>query len=141
MLLKDWGINSPDLLRWWNFLEVTDCESDVWDEDLEKWVEEDESQDELDRSVNVEMDALEKRARASLVLQKRPFDARERKIRKNNSDRPIWVNRMWFYISTVSEVQAAQTMKLEKDLHRQVLVKKRKTDRTKLFKRLGKRRR
>jgi len=132
--LDGFGIHNPDCQRWWHYIDVEDAEQHIWNKETEEW----ETDDEYDPDEDLdEMKEYEKRARESLKLHKKPFDGRERELRKTNPDMPDWAVRMWFYISTTEPVREKQIEALEKSVKEQAVVKKRKQSREQLFKRLN----
>jgi len=126
------GVHNPDLKHWGDYIGVNERKMEVWCEIIEAWETDDEAS-----SDDEEMKELEKRARQSVKLHKRPFDKVERELRAETPDWPDWVTRMWFYLSTTDEGRESQIAKLEKDLHSRTKTKKRKASREKLFKRLN----
>lgn len=136
--MTDWigfGIHNPDNVRWFDFIEVVEVEQHLWNKNTEEW-ETDEEYD-SDEEDWKEMNDYEMRARESVKLHKRPFDKRERELRKENPDMPDWAVRTWYYVSTVDETREKQIETLEKSVKKQALEKKRKKSREKLFKRLN----
>ena len=134
-----YGIYNPDVKATYDqYIEIEAREQHVWNEEEKEW--ETDSEYDSDDDDDVEFDELQERAEKSIQLHKRPFDKKERQIRKANPDWPLWMARWWFYLSTFDEEREAQVLKLEDNLKKQAYTKKRKQDRDKLFKRLGMRR-
>jgi len=109
--------------------QYVDIENNVWNEKKKSW----ETDDEEDGG-DIQMDALEKRARKSLTFYKKSFDSDELKMRKRFS---FLFSRTWYY-ATRSEARMVEIEKIEKNAHEKKEKKKQELSRKKLFKRLNK---
>ena len=118
----DWdhiGIYHPDTKQTYEQYIEQNGEYHVWNEEEQAWETDSEYEsdfDDLDDEFDESMAALQDRAEESIKLHKKPLDAVERKIRKENPDWPTWMARWWFYLITTDEVREKQILKLENDL-------------------------
>jgi len=140
MKLEYWGVNSPDLyLKWNDFIEIEEEVVEIvqkcWNSTTNSWDSDDDS-DEFEEEGEEEISSLEIRAMKSIALVKRALNPRESKLRKNDSDSPQWVIRVWFYLSMNSE-EKIFVKNLEDVAEKKKYEKDRKKKREKLFKRLG----
>ena len=139
MKLEYWGVNNPDLyLKWNDFIEIeeeVEVVQKCWNSSTHSW-DSDDDYDSDEFEEEEEITSLEIRAMKSIALVKKALNSRESKLRKNDSDSPQWVTRVWFYLSMNSE-EKRFVKNLEDGAEKKKYEKDRKKKREKLFKRLG----
>ena len=135
-----YGVFNPDLENrktWADYIDVEECEQHIWNEEDQEWETDEEYDADEDEDIDNDMDKLEKRAKDSIKPRKAAFDKVEREIRKENTDMPHWVSRIWFYLTTIDAKREKEILEIEKDARKKDKEKSRKKSRERLFKRLN----